>query len=138
METLRDCSDRAFEVGEVDPEMREQTQRCYNKYAYDYDNIPIIDQQLKGSYDFEQYPGIVVNENLIRGYMSKKSIITSVCDAYTQKPAACQEYDIKLSTYSYARNTSLWHFYGVIITCSLVLALAAMVVRCYMNMAVRH
>ena len=131
--SLKECSDRAFELSGVDSSVITSTQNCFDKYANNYDRIPIIDDQMKSPYDFEQYPGIVVNDNLVRGYRSKKSIITSVCDAYTRKPSACQQYELKLESYSYARNASVWHVYVILIVCALVLSTAVIFIKNYMS-----
>lgn len=136
IESLKDCSDTAFNRGEVDPHVVTETRRCFNRHYNEQEQMSIIDDQMKDSYDFEQYPGILVNNNLIRGFRSQKSIVTSVCDAYIHKPAACMEYDLHITPYSYARNTSFWHVYGLMILCVLLLTSLTLLLKNCINTAV--
>ena len=134
--SLKLCSDTVFELAGIDNKVLEEVQTCFDKYSRYNDNIDIIDEQLKSFYDFEQYPGIVINNKLIRGYKSKKSIITSVCDTYVYRPAACQEYDFHIKTYNLAKNTSFWHLHFILVFCALLVVIAIIFVKNYMTSVV--
>ena len=136
--SLKDCSDTVFDLAGIDGKVVEEVQTCFDKYSQYTGNIDIIDEQLRSFYDFEQYPGIVINNELIRGYRSKKSIITSVCDTYVHRPAACQEYDLHIQNYSLAKNTSFYHLYILLICCALLATVVIVFVKNYVTSTVSH
>lgn len=137
-ETLKDCSDTVFDLADIDPDIVKETKRCFNKFVNQYDSISIIDSQMKKQYDFEQYPGVIVNDNLVRGYRSSKSIVTSVCDAFDSKPYTCTNYEPKFKTTSYVQKFSFLHLYGIIVFCALVISTLVIVVRKYMHYVVHE
>ena len=137
-QTLSDCSEAAIRRASVDRGTISKVEQCYKKNSKEFDRIPIIDAQYKKNYDFEQYPGIVVNDTLIRGYVSQKSIISSVCDSYIHRPAVCYRYEIKFNTFSVARQTSFWHVHGLLIFCVLLITVIILAVKYVMSSTVNR
>lgn len=137
-QTLGDCSEAVFSHANISRDVLNKVEQCHKKNSKEFDRIQIIDEQFKKSYDFEQYPGIVVNDTLIRGYVSQKSIITSVCDSFIRRPAACYYYELRFNSYSVARQTSFWHVHGLLILCILLITTMILVVKCVMSSTVSH
>lgn len=131
--TLKSCSEKVMQHANVDAQLEDKINACYRSNDNEFSGIPIIDAQHKKRYDFEQYPGIVINDTVIRGYRSQKSIITSVCDSFIRRPAACMFYELKFNKYSYAKNTSFLHVHGLLVFSILIITVVLVIVKYYMT-----
>ena len=131
--SLKECSELAFGISGVAPDIIKDTKRCFNRYIEQYDAISMIEKQEQENYEFEQYPGIIVNDNLVRGYRTSKSIITSVCDAYVKKPPKCLEYEPQIEDNSHLQDISSWRLYGVLTGCIGLILCFVVLLKTYLN-----
>jgi hypothetical protein len=135
-ESLKQCSDEMSKSLRISGPFLSSLQKCMDdnfNFIVNNNDIPFFKNYLKNykNRNIPNIPSVLVNDSLLKGFLSKTNFVSGVCDAFQYAPDQCNSYYYTFKNYNY--SLKFYHFIFSFWFFGLLLILVIIIVYSFMG-----